>query len=88
MLKTRIITALILAGGLLAVLFLLPPQLVLLAFAGIVALAAWEWAGLLKMPATARIVYAALICAPCLLLLAGGMPLPLLKGLWWLAVIF
>lgn len=88
MLKTRIITALILAGGLLAALFLLPPQSVLLLFVGIVALAAWEWAGLLKASATIRIVYAVLISVPCLLLLAGGMSLPLLQGLWWLAVAF
>jgi phosphatidate cytidylyltransferase len=88
MLKTRIITALILAAGLLAALFLLPRQAVWLLFVGIVALAAWEWAGLLKMSSIARIVYAALISAPCLVLLAGGMPQAVLQGLWWLAAAF
>ena len=48
MLKTRVITALFLAAGFLTVLFLLPESLVGFVFAIIAALAAWEWAGLMK----------------------------------------
>lgn len=88
MLKTRIITALLLAAGLLAALFLLPRQAVLLVFVGIVALAAWEWAGLLKMSATGRVFYAALLCVPCLWLLFNDLPAAWLQPLWWLAASF
>ncbi|MBV2233914.1 MAG: phosphatidate cytidylyltransferase [Sterolibacterium sp.] len=88
MLKTRIITALMLAGGLLATLLLLPPQIVLLVFAGIVGLAAWEWAGLLKMSANMRLLYAAGVGTLCVLLLAAGLPLAWLQALWWLATVF
>ena len=46
MLKQRVITALILAAGLLAVLFLLPQALGLTVFGIVFAIGAWEWAGL------------------------------------------
>ena len=88
MLKTRVITALILAGGLLVALWLLPLLGALLLFVVIVALAAWEWAGLLKATPAGRVGYAVLTSLPCLALLAAELPLPLLRGLWGLALVF
>lgn len=58
MLKARVITALFLVVGLGAVLFALPPVAAALAFAGIAALAAWEWGGLMRQEMPARVVYA------------------------------
>jgi len=88
MLKTRVITALILAFGLLAILFLLPVPATATAFALIVAAAAWEWAGLLRLGAAQRGVYALLTTLPCAALYAAGMPPPLLTLLWAMAMIF
>jgi phosphatidate cytidylyltransferase len=44
MLKTRIITALLLVAGLALILFALPPRAAVLSFAAVAALAGWEWA--------------------------------------------
>ncbi len=88
MLKTRVVTALFLAAGLLAVLFLLPPGGAVAVFAAIVALAAWEWAGLLRMALRLRWIYAILILIPCACLYASGMPAQLMAGLCYLALIF
>jgi phosphatidate cytidylyltransferase len=88
MLKTRVITALFLAGGLLAALFLLPPGGSVILFTAIVAIAAWEWAGLLKAGATGRWLYGALICGPCAALYWSGMPEGFLVAFWWLALAF
>jgi len=88
MLKTRIITALCLAAGLLVALFLLPPGATATFFSGIVAIAAWEWAGLLKTRAVNRIFYAALTLMLCAALYAAGMPETWLTPLWSLALVF
>jgi len=88
MLKTRVITALLLAFGLLAILFLLPAPATAAVFVLIVAAAAWEWAGLLRLGATQRGVYLVLTALPCAALYASGMPAPLLYALWFMAVIF
>lgn len=96
MLKTRIITALLLLGGLLAAVFLLPALGWLLFCAVLGALAAWEWGGLSRFATPLRAVYALAIAATCLLLggMAGlggntGMPAVLwlpyaLAALFWL----
>jgi phosphatidate cytidylyltransferase len=68
MLRARVITALFLAAGFLAVLFFLPESLVGIVFAIIAALAAWEWAGLMKpgKPGAAfRLLYAGLVLGLC-----------------------
>jgi phosphatidate cytidylyltransferase len=64
MLKKRILTAVVLAGALLLVLFAIPTRWTVLAFGGVFTLAAWEWAGFgeLRAPA-ARIGYALGIAA-------------------------
>ncbi len=88
MLKTRVLTALILASALLSALFLLPPLGMLLIFVGIVVLAAWEWAGLLKMSPAARLGYGALTGLPCLFLLGADFPAFWMKGLCLIATFF
>jgi len=86
MLKARVITALFLVAGFLAVLFLLPPQAAGIVFAIVAALAGWEWAGLMQAPARGRTVFALLVFGLCLLFWTSqeqGFPL-----LWGLAVLF
>lgn len=65
MLKTRIITALVLVAALGLVLFALPPLAARLAFAAIAALAAWEWAGLMKQDMPARYMFGGAILVCC-----------------------
>lgn len=86
MLKARVITALFLVAGFLAVLFFLPPQAAGVVFALVAALAGWEWAGLMQASAKGRIVFAALVFGLCLLFWTTpdeGFPL-----LWGIAVLF
>lgn len=58
MLKTRIITALVLVFCLGTILFYLPPLAAIITFSIIAALAAWEWGGLMRQEGPARIMYA------------------------------
>jgi phosphatidate cytidylyltransferase len=86
MLKARVVTALCLVAGFLAVLFLLPPHFAGLVFALVAALAAWEWAGLMQAKPAGRIVYALILFGLCLLFWTSpeeGFPL-----LWGLSVGF
>lgn len=89
MLKARVITALLLSSGLFAVLFLLPAPGSSLVFALIAALAAWEWAGLMKVGRAARSVYAVAILLACLIVvwLDGQRLLWLLSAGFWLFVV-
>lgn len=66
MLKTRIVTALVLVAGLLSLLFLASNSWVRLAFAIVSALAGWEWAGLMKQGGLNRALYGAVVLAVCL----------------------
>ena len=88
MLKTRVITAVILALGLLAVLFLLPVPVTVACFVLVVALAAWEWAGLLRLGPVQRWLYALLTILPCIAFYAEGMPSTQLLVLWSIALAF
>ncbi len=56
MLRTRVITALLLVAGFALILFVLPPLAATLAFAAIAALAAWEWGGLMRQDQPARVM--------------------------------
>lgn len=89
MLKARVITALLLVAAFLVVLFLLPPRAAGFVFAGIAALAGWEWAGLMQASARGRIVFALLVFGLCLLFWTSpdqGFPLLWgLSALFWLA---
>jgi len=100
MLRTRVITALVLVTGLLAAMFLLPAAGWLALAALVCAGAAWEWGGLGGFSARQRGIFAALMGAACLLVgtmsgLAqeravppGGLAaLYALGGLFWLAVV-
>lgn len=92
MLRARVITALFLVAGFLAVLFCLPAPGPALVFAGIAAVAAWEWAGLLKSDLFGRALFAAGVLLSCLLLWPEPRTAALawlggLAALFWLAVI-
>jgi phosphatidate cytidylyltransferase len=65
MLKTRVITALLLVAGLALILFALPPLAAAIAFAAIAALAAWEWGGLMGQAKPARYMYAFVLLLFC-----------------------
>jgi len=86
MLKARVQTALFLIAGFLAVLFWLPAPGPTLVFAVVAALAAWEWAGLMKLERTGRLLFVGLVLLPCLL--AGYRPDLAFAELWAIASIF
>ena len=72
MLKARVITALILVAALLGVLFLLPPPAAAAAFGLVAALAAWEWAGLMRIDMPGRVMYAGVAALFCWQLYIAG----------------
>lgn len=65
MLKARVVTALLLAAGLLGVLFLLPPLAATVVFALVAAIAAWEWAGLMRIDQPARFMFGGVVLLFC-----------------------
>lgn len=73
MLKQRVVTAVLLLGGLLAALFLLPQLAWLVLVALVCGAAGWEWAALNGLQAWRRPAFAVLCGASCLILglLAG-----------------
>jgi len=70
MLKTRVITALVMLGILIPALFLLPPRAWAMLMLVVVAAAAWEWGRLCGFKTTASVLLAGLIVASAALLLA------------------
>lgn len=88
MLRTRVITALLMASGLLAALFLLPRAGSVAVFAAVVMVAAWEWGGLLKAGKKMRWTYGVLTGVPCAALFSFGMPEAWLVPLWSVALGF
>jgi phosphatidate cytidylyltransferase len=91
MLKTRVITALLLLVGLALILFVMPPLAPLLAFAAIAALAAWEWGGLMRQDHPARVMYAFVLLLFCWqLTVAAPELIPVLLGLsvaFWILIV-
>jgi len=71
MLKTRVITAVVLLAVLLAALFFLPPLGWAVFCALICALAAWEWGGLAGWGGKARVVYGIVLGCLCLTVSLG-----------------
>lgn len=65
MLKTRVLTAVLLLAVFLPSLFFLPQRAWALATAGIAGIAAWEWAGLFRSPPSGRRGYGVLVGALC-----------------------
>ncbi len=61
MLRTRVVTALVLLAGLLSALFYLPPNGWVAAVVLVAVGAAWEWAGLIGRPVPVRIAFAAVV---------------------------
>ena len=91
MLKARILTAAALLTGFLAALFLLPPGGWVLAVAGVIGLAAAEWAGLCALGGAVRGLYAVAIALGAAALgaaLAGlgnaQLPLVVAAAVFWL----
>ena len=66
MLKTRIITALVLFGAFLSALFYLPPLGWLLFATLVAAVAAWEWGALMALAGASRVVLGAGLALICL----------------------
>jgi phosphatidate cytidylyltransferase len=91
MLRTRVITALLLVAGLALILFAMPPQAATLAFAAIAALAGWEWGGLMKQDKPACVMYAFVLLLFCWQLTIGAPELApmllLLSAAFWLLVV-
>jgi phosphatidate cytidylyltransferase len=85
-LGARVITALFLAAGFLAVLFLLPPLASAVVFALVTTLAAWEWAGLMKAGQQARTMFAVLVLLSCLIL--WSRPADSFPVIWAIAALF
>jgi len=85
-LGARVITALFLVAGFLAVLFLLPPVAAALVFALVTTLAAWEWAGLMKASQLSRKLFAGLVLISCLVLWLR--PADSFPALWVMAALF
>lgn len=88
MLKTRVITALFLLAGFVSVLFILPDWVAAFVFAGVAALAAWEWGGLMQTSPRLRIVYAWLTLALCEYLTISALSGVLLPSLCIAALAF
>lgn len=100
MLRTRIITALLLLVALLGAVFYLPPAGWLLLCCAVCGAAAWEWGGLTGIGGVPRVVLAVLLALACLVV-GGGVglggevastPYPLLalyalSGAFWLVVV-
>lgn len=101
MLKSRIITALILVPVVIAALFLLPPLGFSLVTLAVCMLAAWEWGQLAGFASRHQRIWGAVICGLVLAAMLLGMPefnrsvhLPLIAGSlwaaagWWLLALF
>lgn len=99
MLKTRVITALLLVGALLPSLFFLPQLHWAVLMAVVAGLAAWEWGGLLCWQKGRRIAYGAGVATLCIGLAlanrsiiegqtpAAAMPIYGVATAFWLAIV-
>lgn len=65
MLKARIITALALLAGFLITLFVLPDPFAAIVFGLLAGVLAWEWAGLMRIEASARYLFAGIVLLSC-----------------------
>jgi phosphatidate cytidylyltransferase len=65
MLRTRVITAVVLFAAFLLALFFLPPLGWLLFVSAVATVAAWEWGGLMRLGRAARLVTGALLAVVC-----------------------
>lgn len=89
MLKTRIITAVLLLGALLGAVFYLSPAGWLLFCAVVCVAAAWEWGALTRLPRAQRVALALFLGAACLLVgLATGLGGGQMRAPWPLAGLY
>ena len=88
MLKTRVITAVFLLAGFVAVLFFLPDWVTSFVFAAAVGLAAWEWGGFMQVAQRYRQVYALLTFALTEYLTVSGLHEAFLPWLCAAAMLF
>lgn len=95
MLKTRIITALLLLGALLGAVFYLPAPAWLLLCAVLCGAAGWEWGALTRLPRSKRVAFALFLSGLCLLagLVSGlhrvhGAMSAALSGIYLLSAVF
>lgn len=65
MLRARVATAVLMVAALAATIFLLPPPAVAAVFGLVAVVAAWEWAGLMRLEASARLLYGAATAVFC-----------------------
>lgn len=83
MLKARLLTALPLAIGLLALIWYAPPEVVSGVFALLALLGAWEWLALCGRPSlSVRLLYLALVAGLLALLRAGDVAGPAWQAVW------
>ncbi len=82
MLKTRVLTAMVVLALFLAALFLLSEKGWIACCALVLAAAAWEWGGLAVLAMPGRCAFAALAVALFLIPAATGVPRPLLLPAW------
>ncbi len=90
MLRQRITTAIMVLLVLLPGLWLLPNAWWAVLSAAVIAIGAWEWAGLAAFSPGYRLLFAGLVAASCLLLLplTGGEPAPWMTAIWAGACVF
>lgn len=99
MLKTRVITAVLILAAFLPSLFFLPQRYWALLTAVIVGVAAWEWGGLIRLGSAGRMAYGLFTAAVCVLIAVlapaaigdGGPGLPAFPGVlavYGLTVVF
>lgn len=88
MLKTRILTAIVMLAVFVPSLFLMPQFAWALLMTALAAVAAWEWGGFMRLAAKARLAMGGVLAALCLLLLffnpgmlGAGLPLRLSDAL-------
>lgn len=90
MLKQRVVTALFLVASLFFVLFMLPARYAVLVFAGVAAVAAWEWAGLMHAGVRGRSIFPLLTLTGCALIQLypqSNLPALALAGGFWLLLV-
>jgi phosphatidate cytidylyltransferase len=88
MLKQRIMTAVIAALLLFAILFALPPQLARGIIACLLIIGAWEWSGFLNTGSTGRTIFVAVIAGMIVSVFLGMVPADSVKSIFQLALIW
>lgn len=86
MLKTRLVTSLLLVTALVAALVYLPPAYWYMLMLAIVSIGAWEWAGMSGLTNPTKLIYASLVLIPGLLIVLYKPQLLQMLILWGVLV--